>query len=455
VSGSTDFANNELVLTVSNTLWTSYQSASETVAAQATGTAAALTALYSGTDRDGFITTFGRRAFRRPLDATEIQEYTALYEQGAAMTGDGTPFAKGAALVIRGMLQSPFFLYRTELGNDGAPLSGYEVASKLSFWLRNTTPSDALLDSAAAGQLDAVDGAAGLATTMLAETAAAEVMKAFHAELYHFGRFASIDKAGVPSYSTAINPELEEASVRFFDRIFTQGLGVRDILTSTIGFVGQRLAPLYGLQAPAGGTMTEVDLGPTRTGFFTQVPFLMLYSINRDPDSIHRGLSVNLDALCVDPGLPIIELPEIPPLGMGETNRERITTLTAECGECHDTFINPVGFAFEDFDGMGQFRTMDNGQPIDTSGAYPFMEGYMSFSGSADLMQIMANGQQAHACYAKKLSSYALQRDIVTSDLPLLESLAAVSSAQGGNIKSVMVELVKHPAFRTRVGGPQ
>jgi len=453
VSGSTDFANNELVLTVSGTLWASYRDASETVAAQATGTAAALTALYSGTDKEGFITTFGRRAFRRPLDAAELTAYGALFDQGSMMMGDGTPFAKGAALVIRGMLQSPHFLYRTELGTEGAALSGYEIASKLSFWLRNTTPSDALLDAALAGQLDTPEGAAAQATTMLGEASAAEVMKTFHAELYHFGRFANIDKAGVPNYTTALNAELEDASVRYFDRIFTQGLGVRDILTSTIGFVGQRLAPLYDLPAPAGGMMTEVDLGPERTGFFTQVPFLLLYAINAEPDSIHRGLSVNLDALCVDPGLPIIELPEIPPLGTGETNRERITTLTGECGECHDTFINPIGFAFEDFDGMGQFRTTDNGQPVDTTGAYPFMEGYMSFTGSADLMQLMANGQQAHACYAKKVSGYAMQRDIVMADLPMLEGLAAVSSAAGGTIKQVMVELVKHPSFRTRVGG--
>jgi len=453
VSGSTDFANNELVLTVSSTLWTSYRNASETVAAQATGTTAALTALYSGTDKDGFITTFGRRAFRRPLDATEIQKYGALFDQGSMMTGTGTAFAKGAALVIRGMLQSPFFLYRTELGTDGAALNGYEIASKLSFWLRNTTPNDQLLDAAAAGELDTPEGAAAQATTMLAEPGAAAVMKTFHAELYHLGRFANIDKAGVPNYTTALNPELEEASVRFFDRIFSQGLGVRDILTSTIGFVGPRLAPLYDLPAPAGGTMTEVDLGPTRPGFFTQVPFLTLYAINADPDSIHRGLSVNLDALCVDPGLPIIELPEIPPLGTGETNRERITTLTGECGECHDTFINPIGFAFEDFDGMGQFRTTDNGQPVDTTGAYPFMEGYMSFAGSADLMQLMANSQQAHACYAKKVAGYAMQRDIVMADLPMLEALAAVSSGAGGTIKQVMVDLVKNAAFRTRLGG--
>jgi hypothetical protein len=455
VAGSTDFANNELVLTMSQTLWGSYQAASETVATQATGSTAALSALYSGTDRDGFVSTFGRRAFRRPLDASERERYGAIYDAGTALTGTGSAFAKGAALVIRAMLQSPNFLYRTELGADRAPLTGYEAASKLSFWLRNTSPNDALLDAAAAGMLDTAEGLAGVAQQMLEEASAASMMQRFHDEVFHFSRFRNIDKAGVPNYTTALNPELEQAATRFFDRIFRQGLGVRDVLTSTVGFVGPQLAPLYGLPPPAGGAMIEQDLGATRTGFFAQVPFLVLYSTNADPDSIHRGLSVNLDALCADPGLPEIVLPEIPPLSMGQTNRERIAGLTEGCGDCHEAIINPIGFAFEDFDGMGQLRMTDNGNPVDTAGGYPFQEGFMTFSGSRELMQLMANGKQAHACYAKKVSGYALQRDIVQSDMPLLDTLAATSAAANGSIKQVMLELVKNPAFRTRVGGPQ
>ena len=455
VAGTTDFANNELVLTMSQTLWASYQTASETVAAQATGSGAALSALYTGTDRDGFVAAFGRRVFRRPFDATERQRYAAIYDAGTTMSGTASAFAKGAALVIRAMLQSPYFLYRTELGADRAPLTGYEAASKLSFWLRNTTPNDALLDAAGAGMLDTPEGLASAAQQMLEEPVAAAMMQRFHAELFHFSRFRNIDKAGVPNYTTALNAELEQASSRFFDRIFRQGLGVRDMLTSTTGFVGPQLAPLYGVSAPAGGALEERELGENRTGFFAQVPFLVLYSINADPDSIHRGLSVNLDALCADPGLPQIELPEIPPLAMGQTNRERITGLTEGCGECHEALINPIGFAFEEFDGMGQLRATDNGEPVDTSGGYPFQEGYEQFADSRELMQLMASGKQAHACYAKKLSGFTLQRDIVQADMPLLDTLAATSSAAAGSVKQVMLEIVKNPAWRTRVGGPQ
>jgi hypothetical protein len=453
VLGATDFSNNEIVLTVSSSLWSSYQVASETLARQATGTAQALASLYPGTDKDGFIAAFGRRAFRRPLTQAEVTSYGAIYDQGTMLTGDGTAFAKGAALVIRAMLQSPAFLYRTELAPAGSPLTGYELASKLSFWLRNTTPNDALLDAAGNGRLDTPDGAVAIATEMLNEPEAAAMMRKFNAELFHFDRFANIDKANVEGYTQALNTEVRQAADAFFDRIFGQNLGVRDILTTTRGFVGAGLAPLYGVSVPGGGAVTEMDLGPMRKGYFSQIPFLMLYAINNNPDSIHRGLSTNLDMLCADPGLPEIQLPEIPPQGAGETNRELITSITEGCGDCHEAIINPIGFSYENFDGMGRWRDMDNGEPVDASGTYPFQEGPQSFANSAELMDIMANGKQAHQCYSKKIAGFALQRDIIVSDMPLLETMGNTSMSTGSTIKQVMLELVRNDAYRVRAAG--
>src|SRR5438034_3556 len=106
------------------------------------------------------------------------------------------------------MLQSPNFLYRTELGADKAPLSSYEVAAKLSLWLRGTTPNDTLLDSAAGpGKLDTADGAATLAQTMLGEASATAAMRAFHAELLQFEQYGNISKTGVANYTTSLNDE--------------------------------------------------------------------------------------------------------------------------------------------------------------------------------------------------------------------------------------------------------
>jgi hypothetical protein len=277
-------------------------------------------------------------------------------------------------------------------------------------------------------------------------------MRELHRQLLHLDLYTTLSKIGVPDYTEDLNAELEQASYRFFDRIYSQGLGLREILTSTTGYVGPRMASVYGVAAPANG-LEERDLGPARVGYFAQLPYLALYAFNEQPDPIHRGLTLNLDFLCADPGKPVANLPPIPPLMPGQTNREMITTLTGGCGHmCHTYYINPLGFAFENFDGMGRMRTTDNGKPVDTAAAYPFAEGYKQFSGAADLMGLMANSKQAHACYAKKIAGYALQRDIVQSDLAMLDVMSQVSMA-GGSIKAVMLALVADPAFRTRHGG--
>jgi hypothetical protein len=460
VSGSTAFNNNELLLDVTSRLWGDYQTAAETLAAQVTATDAALRNVYTGTaDATSFIQTFGRRVYRRPLTPAEVATYQPLYTAGSMTAGTQSAFTKGAALVIEAMLQSPFFLYRSEQGPNGMPLSSYEMAAKLSLFLRETTPSDALLDAAAStattGRLDTVDGAATLATTMLGEATATAVMRRFHGEMLDVDTFANVSKVGVPSYRESLNSEFVEASYRFFDNLYIQGLGLREMLTSTKGFVGPGLAPLYGVAAPASG-FVERDLGARRVGFFSQIPYLAKNAVNLEAHPIHRGVSINLEVLCADLEPPNPNLPEVPALKPDQTNRERYEGLTMACGgACHNSYINPLGFAFENFDGMGQWRETENGKPINAAGSYPFAEGVKSFTNVSDLMTTIAQGEQAHTCYGKKLAGFALQRDIVAADMPLLSSLKTAGMAANGSIKQVILELVKNPAFRTRVGGAQ
>jgi hypothetical protein len=289
---------------------------------------------------------------------------------------------------------------------------------------------------------------------MLGEDAATAAMRLFHGELLHFDRYAHISKLNVPAYKEAFNAEYAEASFLFFDKIFKQGLGVKDILTSTTGFVGPGIAPLYGVAAPASGYV-ERDLGPQRVGYFSQLPFLTLYGLNGEQDTIHRGVTMSLDVLCAELGPPAATIPPVPPLMNGQTNRQRISTLTAGCGgSCHNEQINPLGFAFEHFDGMGQYRDTENGNlTIDSNASYTFAEGTKTYSGAAELMQILATTPQVHACYAKKLASFALQRDIVASDMSMLTTLASTSMASGGSVKQVITDLVRSNAFRTRAGG--
>jgi Protein of unknown function (DUF1592)/Protein of unknown function (DUF1588)/Protein of unknown function (DUF1595)/Protein of unknown function (DUF1585)/Protein of unknown function (DUF1587) len=459
VAGTTDFTNNELVLDVTERAWGDFQVASEKLAAQVTASDATLAKVYPGTDGAGFIAAFGRRAYRRPLSEAEKSTYLSLFNSGSTLSGPRSNYAKGASLVIRAMLQSPFFLYRSELGATGAPLDAYEMAAKLSLWLRDTTPSDTLLNAAALpGNLDTASGAVALATTMVEEGTATAVMRKFHGEMLHFDRYGTISKLNVPTYKESLNAEFEESSYLFFDRIFAKGLGVKDILTSTSGFVGPGMAPIYGadITAPASG-FAERDLGATRVGYFTQLPFLALYGFNDEPDTIHRGVSMINDVLCAKIGPPATVLPAIPALKEGQTNRQRISTLTASCGgSCHNENINPLGFAFEHFDGMGQYRDVENGGlKIDSKASFAFAEGTQSYSDAAELMQELAAGEQVHKCYAKRIASFGLQRDIVAVDTPLLESLTQASMASDGSVKKVILDLVKDDAFRTRVGGAQ
>jgi len=457
ITGMTDFSNNELVLGLDARNWQDYQSAAETLAAQVTATDAALAQVYSGTDPAGLITTLGRRAYRRPLTTAEQSTYMTLYNQGSTLMGSRSTFAKGASLVIRAMLQSPYFLFRTELGAKGAPLNAYEMAAKLALWLRGTGPDDKTLDLAAGtGKLDTADGAAALATTMLGESASASAMRQFHGEWLHLDDYAEISKSGVSNYNTALNAEYQESSYRFFDNIFTQGLGVSDMLLSTKGFYGPGMAALYGVTAPASGTYAQSDLGSRRVGYFSQLPYLTLNGNDAEPNSILRGVTLNLDVLCATLGPPATVIPPIPPLMAGQTNRQRIDTLTGTCGQsCHNDMINPLGFAFEHFDGMGLWRDTENGGlTIDASGSYTFADGTTkTWNDAAGLMQVLAGTSQTHTCFAKKLASYGLQRDVIAADMPMLTSLTSASMAAGGSEKQLILQLVRSDAFRTH-GGP-
>ncbi len=445
------FPNNERVLEVSNSLRESYQLAAAEVADAVVSTPGGVDRIGAGADADSFIRTLGRRAFRRPLSDDEMTRYREAFDVGAALSGDGSEMEKGAGLVIEAMLQSPNFLYRTELAPTGQPLNSFEMASKLSFWLLNTTPSDMLLDRAESGELATEDGAAAVAQEMLEDPAAAEMAVDMFAEMFKFIRYRTIVKS-VPEYVDEMGTEAEEASRLFFRDIYENGHGLREALTSTEGYVGPELAELYGVTPPA--TVMKTELGAERVGFFSQVPYLMLFGADGKADAIHRGLFINYQVLCAQLPEPNFDLPEPKAATPGQTDRQYIQELTGECGAaCHGAYINPLGFAFENFDGMGRTRDMDAGQVVDTYSAYPFANGAQAFNGSPELMELLVESDQAHACFAKNIASLGLQRDIVAEDQALLDSLATYSKSEQGSMKNVILELVKAPAFRTRERG--
>ena len=449
------FSTNEKYMTTTETLVTDYERAIEGIVEGLTEQD--LQRIYPGDDAAGFISTFGRRAYRRPLTQPEVDRYMQVYTAGTELTTAGSEFLKGAGLVIQTMLQSPYFIYRAELGGEGQPLDGYELAAKLSLAILDVTPSDALLDAAEQGQLDSPEGLANHASQLLDDPKAVTTMRRFHGEALQFKRFNNVgkDMTVVPEFSSELPGALLEGAYRFFDRIFTNDLGVRDIFTSTVGFVNADLAPLYGVNPPA-FEFQEVDLGPERAGYFSQAPYLVMHSVNLVPDSIHRGVDLNLKVLCAQVDSPDFVPPPLTTPKDNQSNRELIelTTSAGICAGCHEPYINPLGFAFENFDGMGRWRDEDRGVPVNASAEYPFAEGTKSFADNTELMNILAESEQAHECYSKNMLQFMLARELTAADMPTVERLGS-ASMQSSSIKELILELVKTDAFRMRTGGAQ
>jgi hypothetical protein len=168
---------------------------------------------------------------------------------------------------------------------------------------------------------------------------------------------------------------------------------------------------------------------------------------------VHRGVFINHRILCTELPPPPDALPPIPADdGMTMTSRERIEMHTGPgtCGaSCHGTYINPIGFAFESFDGLGQYRLEENGRLIDSAAAFEFADGPMEFDGAGELNETLADRVETHDCYTKHWVEYALGRDTAGSDLDLIQNLGD-RSLDGLSVKELIIELVKSDEFRSR-----
>jgi hypothetical protein len=450
--GATDFVNDQSRLQMSNTQWAQFQSAAEALAKRVSASDSAMQAVHQPTEAEAFIRDFGLRAFRRPLRDDEVARYVAVFETGSELSGDQSDFTKGASLVIETMLQSPNFIYRTEVGEAGTPLSSYERAAKLSLYILRTTPSDELLAKASRGELDTLDGLVNEARAMLETEAAAETFRDFHAELYELDRFSGISKSDA-LFTDAVAEELVASSEAFFDRIYRGGYGLQEILTTRTGFVGPATAQFYGI-SPAPGTLRETELPADRAGFFTQLPYLMYFSRDMQSYGILRGVHLNTEVLCAklpELGIPAPPLPEVEYV----TSREYMEKGTVCGGACHSDYINPLGFSMENFDGMGRARALDNGAAVDTTGAYPFVGAMTHFEDAVDLMSIIASNEMAHDCYSRYIASYGLGRMLGEEDYDLVSDLAAKSLSNNASTKDLVLALVSSPQFTTREGANQ
>lgn len=468
--GGKTFDNNEVKLQVTPGLWADYQRAAEELAAMVTSDPAKLDKILPANlpadpaaKAKAFIEGFGRRAFRRPLTAAEVGNYEALFSKGTAILQGSDAFVDGVNLVLQAMLQSPFFVYRAELSdkadqNGRIPLNGYEIATKLSYMLWNTMPDDKLLDAAAAGELNTKDGVRAYAAQMLNTPEGKATVASFHEQLYDYGHYYDLNKNATkyPDWSPDIGADLQRETEMFVEHIiFGQGHKgtLADLLTSHTTFVNDRLAAIYGLNGSFSADFTQAELpaDQMRSGLLTRLGFLASHGTASDPDSILRGVFINRRIICAKLPDPPNNVPPVPP-GPNQTNRERIETHTGAgtCGaSCHGVMINPAGFAFEHFGAIGEYRTEDNGFGINAADSYPFDSGAKSYANAVEFSQILADGPEAHRCYAKFWAEYALGRDMGAGDDKMIDALGEASHT-GTAIQDLILQIVETDAFLTR-----
>jgi hypothetical protein len=460
------FDTNATHLRVSSTLRGDYETAAEAVARQVASDPNAIARLMpqnapvEATERArAFIESFGLRAHRRPLTATEAAQYLVLFQKGPELVADLDAFAAGVMLVIQAALQSPHFLYRTELSQENVngrlPLSNYEVAAKLALAVTGSGPDDSLLDAAASGSLAQAEietHAARLLETPQAKATALHL----HTQALAISRYSLIlrESTNYPEFSAGTPAALRQSAELFLGSIYDGNLGVKALLTSPVAFVNDNLARIYGLPGTFGADFAQVDLtAQGRSGLLTQLGFLALFAGEFQPDPIHRGVFINEHVLCVEVGVPEPNIPPLPEPGPTETNRQRIDAVTGvgTCGEgCHAAVINPLGFAFENYDSLGRYRATDNNIPVNAAGVYPLDGADVSFSNALELIQLLASSETANRCYASHWLSYLHGRNVDGRDAAVLDDLAARSKVQEISAKDLIRSLVQVESFVSR-----
>jgi hypothetical protein len=449
--------------TISPNLWIDYQRAAEIVAKDVAQDSAKLGRAVSagalGSAR-AFVSELGGRAFRRPLVEAEIAGFVALFEQAPALFPSGDAFATGAELVIRALLQSPHFLYRVESSTQADAqnkvwLNDYEIASRLSYAFWNSMPSDELLAAAAAGELRTPDGVAKWSKTMLADARAKEALLSFHEQLFNVDSFGTISKNALlyPTYSDALGPALREEARLFFQDVVVQGgKSIAGLLTTPVTYVNAATAPFYGLSGNFGDQLTRVELDPARrAGFLTHIGFLSRYGSQAQSDPILRGVHVSHDIICAPLPAPPNDVPPLPEQMPGQTNRQRVETVTgvAPCSGCHERFINPLGFAFEHYDAIGQWRDMDNEQPVNAAGSYNLDEQDISFNGAVELSHQLAESPSVHRCYTESWLEFVMGRKPAEEEAHIVDQLAS-ASLSADNVVSLISNLTALDTFRAR-----
>lgn len=451
-----------------------YVLVSETIAAAATtparigSLAACATGITAETDvateqacAKTIIDTFTPKAWRRPLLAGEAESLVALY-QTVRMTSD---FPTSVAAVLEAVLQSPEFIYKPEFGSAavaGKPHltqpSGDEMATRLSYLYWASMPDEALRAAAAAGQLATPEGVRAQAERLLDDPRAREVVTQFFDKLLPISELSALnrDATEYPAFSPKIGALMRQETQTFLDHLIFSGEAGAGTWPAAFKagytFVNQELAAFYGLSGVTGEAFQKVPLDPAqRIGLLTQAGVLAGPIHTNHENPVVRGSFVVQKLLCYPVPFPsgdIAAKVTPPDPNSAATARQRFTqhSLDPVCRACHIN-LDPVGFALENFDVVGQFRTMENGVMIDVSGQTSLL-GDVPFNGAVELSQRIADSPEAQNCFASHWMNFGYGRVVrEDSELCTINGVRDKFKNAGYDIKELLLALTQSDAF--------
>lgn len=408
-----------------------------------------------------FVRTFGRRAYRRPLTDDEEVRWLAI----AAETGADDPWL-GVRSVVAGMLQSPWVVYRTDIGRPepGDPtryvLDDHELAQRLAFVLWNTGPDDALLDAADAGTLSTRAGLAAEVDRMLADPRARDATEVFFEQYLDLARFdrSAPDPVTFPHWTPALKQAMRNEVLLLVDDIVARkDTDVRTLFSARRTFVNDALAEHYGVSAPGAGPITfvPVDLPPEteRAGVLGLGAFLTMNAHATQTSPTLRGKYVVERVLCATVPAPPgdIELDLSASEESAATLRERLEQHREDpaCAGCH-ALMDPTGLLFEHFDATGRWRDEDGGVPVDATGGIEGRE----LTGAGALGDVLATHDAVGPCMARQYFRHAHGRLDTDADAVTLEQLSGSFASEGHRFRALQRALVLHESFRV-VAAPE
>ena len=462
------FDNIASVLSVDDDQYNLYVDAAEALANDvfASDTLRARVLTCTTTDDTACVTTIinqtGLRVFRRPVVADELTAYTKVYKAARAQGEDHTSSVKH---VLWSLLSSAQFLYRMEFDNGVAtkhPITGYELASRLSYLLWSSAPDDALL--AAADQLNNDAAINSNVDRMLADTTKSGRFVTNFAGQWLGARNVPAHPVDKTLYGAAWTPDVANAAAsemfQFFDEFLRKNRPWTDFLKADVNFVNAPLAALYGMTGVTGTDLVRKEYpGDNRAGFMSLAGFLANSSVAARSSPTLRGKWVLVNLLCAPPPAPPGGVPKLEDNGAHPEATNVRAVLEAHraapaCNACHSV-MDPFGLAMEQYDGIGRFRTTYPDKSIinpatELPKSTSFPDG-VKFSGLDGAEATTGSDPRFKSCIAEKLYTYGLGRSLSTEDKANSADIAKKWQDAGDlSISKLLHGLALAEAFRSR-----